>query len=102
MLHKTSFISFIRTCMDKIRGKKYKTVLEEFEDDDFDEKDFVDSYEPTFTSVPIENFALFMEDKEKYDSSTITEWIKQGKYNLPPEELEKDKSSLSLHLGIMS
>ena len=32
MLHKTSFISFIRTCIDKIRGKKHKTPLEEFEE----------------------------------------------------------------------
>ena len=90
MLHKTSFISFIRTCIDKIRGKKHKTPLEEFEEKFL--KKGVISHKPTY--IPIENISLYEEDEKNYDSSTVIRWAKQGKYNLPPEELKKqDKSS---------
>lgn len=40
--------------------------------------------------IIIENYNLYKEDLMKYGSVQTMNWVKQGKYNLPPEELEKE------------
>ena len=44
--------------------------------------------------ILIENCKLFNEDKVKYSIEQIYKWVKQGKYNLTPEELEKERKRL--------
>ena len=44
--------------------------------------------------VIIENSQLYYQDMLEYKPLQIEEWIKQGKYNLTPEELEKENKRL--------
>lgn len=44
--------------------------------------------------IIIENNLLFKEDKRKYGIEQTYKWVKQGKYNLTPEELEKEHERL--------
>ena len=39
--------------------------------------------------IVIENCKLYNEDIKNHDPYQVSQWIKQGKYNLEPEELEK-------------
>ena len=40
--------------------------------------------------IVIENCLLYDEDLKKYGAVQTMKWVKQGKYNLSPEELEKE------------
>lgn len=44
--------------------------------------------------IIIENCLLFEEDKKKYGVVQAYKWVKQGKYNLTPEELGKEHKRL--------
>lgn len=44
--------------------------------------------------IIIENNLLYKEDLRKYDALQVSKWIKQGRYNLTPEELEKEHERL--------
>ena len=44
--------------------------------------------------IIIENCKLYHEDLGKYSASQIEKWIKQGRYNLSPEEFEKEKERI--------
>jgi len=41
--------------------------------------------------IIIENYKLYKEDVEKYGVPQAHQWMRQGKYNLTPEEVEKEK-----------
>lgn len=41
--------------------------------------------------IIIENYALYKEDVHKYGAAKAHEWMRQGKYNLTPEEVAKEK-----------
>lgn len=41
--------------------------------------------------IIIENCTLYKEDVKKYGAYQAQQWVKQGKYNLTPEELEKER-----------
>ena len=41
--------------------------------------------------IIIENCRLYHEDVENYGAVQAQTWVKQGKYNLTPEELEKER-----------
>lgn len=41
--------------------------------------------------IIIENCKLYNEDVRKYGAYQAHKWVKQGKYNLTPEELEKER-----------
>lgn len=41
--------------------------------------------------IIIENCTLYKEDVKKYGAYQAQKWVKQGKYNLSPEELEKER-----------
>lgn len=40
--------------------------------------------------IIIENSLLYDEDLKKYGAYQTMQWVRQGKYNLSPEELEKE------------
>ena len=44
--------------------------------------------------IIIENCKLYDEDLKKYGAAQTMKWVKQGKYNLTPEELEKENERL--------
>ena len=41
--------------------------------------------------IIIENCKLYYEDLDKYGASKARQWVKQGRYNLSPEELKKEE-----------
>ena len=41
--------------------------------------------------IIIENCKLYKEDVKNYGAYQAQQWVKQGKYNLTPEELEKER-----------
>ena len=41
--------------------------------------------------IIIENYKLYREDVKKYGVPQAHKWMRQGKYNLTPEEVEKEK-----------
>ena len=45
--------------------------------------------------IIIENYKLYREDIDKHGISKAHEWKMQGKYNLTPEELEKQKEEFA-------
>ena len=47
--------------------------------------------DPVSGKIIIENCKLYNEDVKKYGAYQAQQWVKQGKYNLTPEELEKER-----------
>ena len=45
--------------------------------------------DPVSGKIIIENSSLYYEDINKYGAYQAQQWVKQGKYNLTPEELKK-------------
>lgn len=41
--------------------------------------------------IVIENCTLYKEDVKNYGAYQAQQWVEQGKYNLTPEELEKER-----------
>lgn len=48
--------------------------------------------------IVIENCLLYNEDLKKYGAYQAHKWAEQGKYNLTPEELEKEEERIKKHL----
>ena len=46
--------------------------------------------DPVSGKIIIENCQLYHEDVKNYGAYQAQQWVKQGKYNLTPEELEKE------------
>lgn len=44
--------------------------------------------------IIIQNSLLYEEDCRNYEPLQVKKWIEQGKYNLTPEELEKERERL--------
>ena len=49
---------------------------------------------PVTGKIVIENNKLYYEDLEKYGAYQAQQWVKQGKYNLSPEEFKKEKERI--------
>lgn len=47
--------------------------------------------------IIIENSLLYEEDCKKYGVYQAHQWMKQGKYNLTPEELKKEEERIRKH-----
>lgn len=47
--------------------------------------------------IIIENSLLWEQDIKKYGYSQAHEWVRQGRYNLSPEELEKELKRINKH-----
>ena len=50
--------------------------------------------DPIDGKIVIENSRLYDEDVEKYGVYQAQQWVKQGKYNLTPEELKKERERI--------
>ncbi|MBQ3127818.1 MAG: hypothetical protein IJC13_02135 [Clostridia bacterium] len=50
--------------------------------------------DPKSGKIIIENCKLYYEDVNKYGAYQAQQWVKQGKYNLTPEELEKENERI--------
>lgn len=46
--------------------------------------------DPVSGKIIIENETLYRQDIDKYGAYQAQKWVQQGKYNLTPEELEKE------------
>lgn len=47
--------------------------------------------DPVSGKIIIENCTLYKEDVRKFGAYQAQQWVKQGKYNLTPEELAKER-----------
>lgn len=45
--------------------------------------------------IIIENGLLYEKDYEKYGAYQVMQWVKEGRYNLSSEELEKEKERIA-------
>lgn len=50
--------------------------------------------DPKTGRIIIENSKLYKEDLFKYGATQTYQWVKQGKYNLTPEELKKERERI--------
>lgn len=50
--------------------------------------------DPKSGKIIIENNLLHKQDLKQYGAYQTSQWVKQGKYNLTPEELEKEHKRL--------
>lgn len=53
--------------------------------------------DPKTGKIIIENSLLYKEDCKKYGAYQAYKWMKQGKYNLSPEELQKEHERIKKH-----
>lgn len=53
--------------------------------------------DPVSGKIIIENCKLYYEDVNKYGAYKAQRWVEQGKYNLSPDELKKEKERISAH-----
>lgn len=70
--------------MENVRNGKYK-LTETYPEPHKD---------PKTGQIIIENSKLYKEDLFKYGAVQTMKWVKQGKYNLTPEELEKERKRI--------
>ena len=49
--------------------------------------------------IIIENSTLYREDVRNYGAWQAQQWVKQGKYNLTPEELKEEEIRIKKRLG---
>ena len=50
--------------------------------------------DPVDGKIIIENCKLYYEDVRNYGAYKAQQWVKQGKYNLSPEELKKERKRI--------
>ena len=51
--------------------------------------------------IIIENSQLYNEDVKKYGAYQAMQWVRQGKYNLTPEELKKEEERIKKHFDYL-
>lgn len=73
--------------MKNLENGKYK----------FTEKHPEPHRDPVSGKIVIENCKLYYEDVNKYGAYKAQRWVEQGKYNLPPDELKKEKERIDAH-----
>lgn len=55
--------------------------------------------DPKTGQIIIENSLLYNEDVKNYGAYQAHQWVKQGKYNLSPEELKKEEERIKAKLN---
>ena len=53
--------------------------------------------DPDTGKIIIENSQLYKDDVYKYGAYQAQKWVMQGKYNLTPEEIEKEEERIKKH-----
>ena len=74
-------------CMKNLKNGKYK-ITETYPEPHRDAKT---------GKIIIENSQLYNKDVKDYGAYQAHKWMKQGKYNLTPEELEKEHERIKKH-----
>lgn len=74
----------VEQCMKNLKNGKYK-LTENYPEPHRDEKT---------GKIIIENSQLYNEDTRNYSPYQVYHWVRQGKYNLTPEELEKERERI--------
>lgn len=70
--------------MKNLKNGKYKLV-----------EDYPEPHrDPVSGKIVIENYTLYKEDILNYGAYQAQQWVKQGKYNLTPEELKKEHNRI--------
>lgn len=69
--------------MKNLRNGKYKQT-----------KVYPEPHRDSNGDIIIENSQLYYSDLRNYKPLEVQKWVKQGKYNLTPEELEKENQRL--------
>ncbi len=54
--------------------------------------------DPVSGKIVIENCKLYHEDVKNYGAYQAQQWVKQGKYNLTPEELKKERERIKANM----
>ena len=54
--------------------------------------------DPVSGKIVIENCKLYHEDVKNYGAYKAQQWVKQGKYNLTPEELKKERERIKAEM----
>lgn len=57
--------------------------------------------DPVSGKIIIENEPLYREDIKKYGAVQAQQWLKQGKYNLTPEEMKKEQERIEKHYAYL-
>ena len=65
--------------MKNVKNGKYKLV-----------ENYPEPHRDVNGKILIENYKLYNEDLMQYGAVQTMKWVKQGKYNLTPEELAKE------------
>ena len=73
-----------------LKNGKYRLVRAE-------EQQHPEPHRATDGRIVIENCALYDEDVRQYGAYQAHQWVKQGRYNLKPEELEKERQKHREH-----
>lgn len=68
--------------MKNVKNGKYKGEVEEV-------VRYPKPHKNAQGQVVIENFKLYNEDVKNHDPYQVGQWVRQGKYNLEPEEFER-------------
>lgn len=72
--------------MKNVKNGKYKSTVK-----------YPEPHRDKDGKIIIENCKLYHEDVKKYGAYQAQQWVKQGKYNLTPEELEKEHKRIEEH-----
>lgn len=78
---------------DRMNGMSEKQILKNVEKGKYK---VTETYpephrDPETGKIIIENCRLYYDDVKKYGAVQAQKWVKQGKYNLTPKELEKER-----------
>lgn len=82
---------------DIIKGVPYKQIQQNILNGKYKltepqiQKKYPEPHRDYDGKIIIENCTLYNQDVMKYSGYQVMEWAKQGKYNLTPEELEKER-----------
>lgn len=77
---------------DRMSGVSEKQILKNVENGKYKiTKTYPEPHrDPKTGKIIIENCRMYYDDVKKYGAYQAQQWVKQGKYNLTPEELEKE------------
>ena len=88
MLDGLFIISIIGSCVQAIKEACEPVVPIVKEEHPIPHRDAVSG------KIIIENCKLYYEDIDKYGAVQSRKWVREGRYNLSPEELEKEKERI--------
>jgi hypothetical protein len=76
--------------MNNLKNGKYKMS-----------KTYVEPHRTKDGRILIENCKLYNEDVKNYGAYQAQQWVKQGKYNLEPEELKKEEEHIKAEMDYL-